>query len=57
MTKAIYGAVDILVLLRNTDQMLDDGYTVFTCPKLDESACIVKITVKYESLHFVYIYI
>ena len=51
--KAIYGAVDILRLLRYTDENFK-SVTVLAFPKMEEPACVGKITVDYESLHFTY---
>ena len=51
--KAIYGAADILRLLRYTDKSFK-SVTVLVFPKMEEPGCVGKVTVDYESLHFTY---
>ena len=49
--KAIYGAADLLRLLRYTDENIE-SITVLVFPKMEECACVGKITVHFDSLHF-----
>ena len=53
VSKAIYGAADILRLLRYTDEAFN-SVTVFVFPKKEEPTCVGKITVSYETLRFMY---
>ena len=51
--KAIYGAADLLRLLRYTDENCK-SVTVLVFPKKDELTCVGMITVIYASLQFTY---
>ena len=49
--KAIYGAADLLRLIRYTDENIE-SITVLVFPKMEECACVGKISVHFDSLHF-----
>ena len=51
--KAVLGAADMIRFLRNSNIMFS-GFTSFVFPKIGSRQCIIKVTVKWQELRFVY---
>ena len=51
--KAVLGAADMIRFLRNSDKKFSE-FTSFVFPKVGHPQCIIKVTVKWRDLRFMY---